>query len=191
MVIPLGRGSMMRDNRRRGGPGIKGKEPALTSALFHFENAARRHPGERRTPCVCVCVRAPPTAAGCPRGRRTRESDPSDIRSIMKLTRFLTAFTATLSCMPAAVTAAAADPAAEAAALAIAKKLYPTCAVSRRVPDHRSDPPFGPVSIPLLAARCSFFADHPRRPVLSSSASRSWFQSPTAASQTPSVSALT
>lgn len=48
----------------------------------------------------------------------------------MQFAWLLTAFTATLSCMATGATAAETDAAAEAAALAIAKKLYPTCAVS-------------------------------------------------------------
>lgn len=171
----------MRDNRLRG-PGIKSVVPAL----FHFENAAREHPGEQD---LCLCQR-PSTAAGCPRGRRTRETDPSDIRNIMKFTWLLTAVTATLSCMATGATAAAAtDAAAEAAALAIAKKLYPTCAVSAANPI-AALPLFRPRANPLLAPRCSF-ADLPLRPVLSSCASQSWSQHLAAVSQTPRASAPT
>lgn len=121
----------MRDNRQRG-PGIKSVVPALTSALFHFENAARRHPGKRNLSLVSDTA----PVAGCPRGRRTHRTDPSDIRNIMQFTWLLMAFTATLSCMVSGATAAEASAAAEAAALQLAKKLYPTCTVSCSCSDH-------------------------------------------------------
>lgn len=63
----------------------------------------------------------------------------------MQFAWLLTAFTATLSCMATGATAAETDAAAEAAALAIAKKLYPTCAVSFGTSDRCDTPPFGPV----------------------------------------------
>lgn len=116
------------------------------------------------------------------------------IRNIMQFTWLLTAFTATLSCMVSGATAAEASAAAEAAALQLAKKLYPTCTVSVfvvvrvRVTDRRhyrsranpSTTASGPVVL---------FADLPLRPVSSSCASRNSSQNLSAASRTLNVSA--
>lgn len=116
----------------------------------------------------------------------------------MQFTWLLTAFTATLSCMVSGATAAEASAAAEAAALQLAKKLYPTCTVSVfvvvvirvRVPDRRhylcrsranpSTTASGPVVL---------FADLPLRPVSSSCASRNSSRNLSAASRTLNVSA--
>jgi hypothetical protein len=150
---------MVRDNRQRG-PGIKSVEPALTSALFRFENAARRDPGKRNSSLVSDTA----PVAGCPRGRRTHRTDPSHMRNNMQFTWLLTALAATLSCMVSGATAAEASAAAEAAALQLAKKLYPTCTVSVirvRITDRcppllirsRANPPTttsGPVALLLI-----------------------------------------
>lgn len=180
---------MKRDNRQRV-LGIKSVVPALTYALFHFENAARRHPGKR----TCLLCQTPQRlqAAHVEEDARTAELI-HHIRNIMRFTWLLTAFTATLSCMVNGATAAEASAAAEAAALQLAKKLYPTCTVSVvvvrvRVPDRlhyrrsRANPP--------TAKRPGrSFADLPLRPVSSSCASRNSSQNLSAASRTLNVSA--